>query len=85
MESSIVSVDCFDTGVSSIWDLQRQERVQYGTVKASSVENFFKSQEQMQGHYASFYETMNFADNQVESLQEGLERVKESFGKPAGA
>ena len=69
-------------GITSIWDLQKQSYVQYGTVKGSSVDHFFKTQEQMMGHYADFYETMNFQENQVESLEVGLKRVQDSYTKP---
>ena len=69
-------------GISSIWDLKEQSQIRYGTVQASSVEQFFRSQEQMLGHYKAFYETMSFPENQVSSFEMGLERVRDSFGKP---
>ena len=34
------------------------------------------------GHYEAFYETMNFPENQVESLEMGLKRVRDSYKKP---
>ena len=62
--------------------MQKQSQVKYGTVTASSVEYFFRSQEQTAGHYAAFYETMSFPENQVKSLEIGLNRVQDSYGKP---
>ncbi len=72
------------TGIESIWDLQRQSQIGYGTVASSSIEEFFRSQERLGGHYSNFYETMSMAENRVNNTAEGIRRVRNSHGKPKG-
>ncbi len=71
-------------GIESIWDLQRQSQIGYGTVASSSIEEFFRSQERQGGHYSNFYETMSMAENRVNNTAEGIQRVRNSHGKPKG-